>query len=464
MIFYSLLAVIFLSPLPYGSNRPWSWSLCSLLVAVLGIIWAVQFFVAKQKSPFFQHVKSISDVVILFFIVIAWALIQASTDFAAGLNHPLWQMQSELLQSSSGSISLIPADTLTLLMRSLSYALVFWLALCYSQDIYKARRIFYGLMIAGFIYSAYGLIMHLGDFKMLLLQERPYATDVTGTFINRNHFATFAGLTLLCALALLSDSVTAASKYNIGGNLGLQRFLEKLIVRAYFPLLVFFVIGTALILSHSRGGFLSSLLGLIVLLAALNANKSSRNIYVVWIFTAFIVVGGVIFYVSSEGLLDRLNAQGLTDAAREEVYDLTWNAMLTNPWTGFGLGSFEEVFPLYKSLDVAGGIDQPSLWDYAHNTYLESIFELGFPAALALFYCFLRLAGICVKGLLVRKKDWIYPATGLAATCLIAAHANVDFSMQIPAIPYTYALLMGAACAQSFSTRNQRLSSQKGGQ
>lgn len=451
-IFYSLLAVIFLSPLPYGSNRPWSWSLCSLLVAILGTIWAVQFFVAKRKAPFFQHIKSMTDVVVLFFIVVCWALIQASTYFATDLNHPLWQMQNELLQSSSGSISLIPADTLTLLMRLLSYALVFWLALCYSQDAYKARQVFYSLMIAGFVYSAYGLIMSFGDFKPL---EVAYRGDVTGSFVSRNHFATFAGLTLLCTLALLSDSVTAASKYNIGGNLGLQRFLEKLIVRSYFPLLVFFVIGTALILTHSRGGFLSSLLGLIVLLAALNANKSSRNIYVIWIFTGFIVVGGVVFYVSSEGLLGRLNAQGLTDAAREEVYELTWNAILTNPWTGFGLGSFEEVFPLYKSLDVAGGIDQPSLWDYAHNTYLESIFELGFPAALALFYCFLRLAGICVKGLLLRKKDWIYPATGFAATCLIAAHANVDFSMQIPAIPYTYALLMGAACAQSFSTRSK---------
>ncbi|MDO9103694.1 MAG: O-antigen ligase family protein [Methylovulum sp.] len=455
-IFYSLLAVTLLSPLPYGSNRPWSWSLCSLLVAILGIIWAIQFFAAKQKAPFFQQVKSISDVLVMFFIVIGWALIQASIDFSGDLNHPLWQMQNELLQSSSGSISLIPANTLTLLMRLLSYALVFWLALCFSQDIYKARRVFYGLMVAGLAYSAYGLIMNLGDFKMILWQERPYAGDVTGTFINRNHFATFAGLTLLCTLALLSDSVTAASKYNIGGNLGLQRFLEKLIVRSYFPLLVFFVIGTALILTHSRGGFLSSLFGLIVLLAALNANKSSRNIYVVWIFAVFIVVGGVVFYVSSEGLLDRLNAQGLTDAAREEVYELTWNAILTNPWTGFGLGSFEEVFPLYKSLDVAGSITQPSLWDYAHNTYLESIFELGFPAALALFYCFLRLAGICVKGLLIRKRDWIYPATGLAATCLIAAHASVDFSMQVPAVPYTYALLMGAACAQSFSSGKKR--------
>ena len=92
------------------------------------------------------------------------------------------------------------------------------------------------------------------------------------------------------------------------------------------------------------------------------------------------------------------------------------------------------------------------LWDYAHHTYLETIFELGFPAAIALFYCFFKMAWICLKGVFIRRKDWIYSATGLAATCLIAAHAFVDFSMQIPAVVYTYCLLMGVACAQSFST------------
>jgi O-antigen ligase len=184
-----------------------------------------------------------------------------------------------------------------------------------------------------------------------------------------------AGLSLLCTLALLNHGVTASSKYHIGGNLGMQRFIEKLIVRSYLPLLIFFVIGTALILSHSRGGVSSSLLGLIVLLGVLNINRSTRNIYMVWIFATFILVGTVIFYMSSDGLIDRLNAQGFTDEARDETYELTWDAILTNPWLGFGLGSFEEVFPLYKSVFISGTFASPHLWDYAHNSYLEAIFD-----------------------------------------------------------------------------------------
>jgi len=40
----------------------------------------------------------------------------------------------------------------------------------------------------------------------------------------------------------------------------------------------------------------------------------------------------------------------------------------------------------------------------------------------------------------------------------VGAHALVDFSLQIPAVAYTYTLLMGAALAQSLP-RSQRLSS-----
>jgi hypothetical protein len=35
------------------------------------------------------------------------------------------------------------------------------------------------------------------------------------------------------------------------------------------------------------------------------------------------------------------------------------------------------------------------------------------------------------------------------ATVLVAAHSAVDFSVQIPAVAATYALIMGVAVAQS---------------
>jgi O-antigen ligase len=451
MIFYSLLAVIFLSPLPYGANRPWSVSLCILLIAILGFCWAVRYLIDKRIA-FFKSFRAISDIIIAFLLVIIWAILQQSPVFP-NLNHPLWQLQAELLHNSAGFISLTINDTIIATLRYSSYALVFWLSLCYSQDVNKARKIISGFMISGLIYCAYGLVMDLGGFNQVLFQKVARLNSVSSTFINHNHFSTFAGLTLLCCSALLYESVIAATKYGVSKtNMGMQLFLERLILRAWLPLSCFIVISTALILTYSRGGVLSTFVGLIVLLIALNVHKKTINTKILGTFIAFIIMGGSIFYVSADDLVDKINHQGFNDPLRMQVNELVWNAILTNPYVGFGWGSFTEAFTLYKSVAITGAVSYPVLWDYAHNTYLETIFELGFPAALAFFYCFLRLALICIKGLFIRKKDWLYPAIGLSATVLIATHATVDFSMQLPAVAYSYALLMGCACAQSFSS------------
>ena len=426
-----------------------------MLIALLAISWSITTLINNRKRAFFSHFRSIGDIVIVFFLVVIWAFIQSAHFIPAEWGHPVWNMMNETLSLNvNPSISFNPADTITLLMRLLSYALVFWLTLCYCQDRDKTKIVFWGLLISGFVYSIYGLVVNFSEFKTFLWHKMQ-GNSLTGTFVNRNHFATYAGLTLLCTLAVLNNEIKTSAHYRSAGYLGLQRFIEALITRTWFPLLAFFVIGTALILTYSRGGFFSSTLAILVLLFALNYQRHSRNINVLIFAGLLVLFGGLMFYFSSEPLFSRFDLMSRNNIIRDKVFAQVWLAITDNPWLGFGYGSFEEAFPLYKNIEIAGSGQRPILWDYAHNTYLETIFELGFPAAMGLFYCFFRIGWICLQGLRIRKRDLIYPATGLAATVLIATHSLIDFSMQIPAVAYTYALLMGAACAQSFSSRNK---------
>ncbi|MGR9101017.1 MAG: O-antigen ligase family protein [Gammaproteobacteria bacterium] len=454
LVFPGLVAVVFLSPLPYAANRPWSWSLWTLMVAVLGVCWCIDVSFNKNSAAFSPHLKHFRSAIAAFCAVLAWSLIQTSTAVPDGWTHPLWRMAERLVDGGvTASVSLNRADTATAAMRLSGYALTFWLALNYCHDRAKAGIVIRGLMIAGVLYSVYGLAMHLGGFKAILWREDWYYGAVTATFVNRNHFATFAGLALVCSLALLSDGVRHSTIYRIRGYLGLEKFLENLIVRNWFPLLAFIVIGTALVLTHSRGGFLSALMAIAVLLTALNLNRNTRNVHVAAVVGVFVLAGGAIFHISGKQLSERFGAWADDSAYRGEVYRLTWSAVKDNPLLGYGYGNFPEAFPLYKTPEIAGDIRNPLFWDYAHNTYLEAAFELGIPAAAALMFCFIRLGWICLRGLTARRRDLIYPAAGLSATFLIAGHSLVDFSMQIPAVAYIYSLLMGAACAQSFPTR-----------
>jgi hypothetical protein len=41
LLFLLLMLLVVASPLPLGSNREWSWSLCALVVALITLAWVV---------------------------------------------------------------------------------------------------------------------------------------------------------------------------------------------------------------------------------------------------------------------------------------------------------------------------------------------------------------------------------------------------------------------------------------
>ena len=41
VLFVGLMLLVVLSPLPIGSNRPWSWSLCAVVISLLTAAWAI---------------------------------------------------------------------------------------------------------------------------------------------------------------------------------------------------------------------------------------------------------------------------------------------------------------------------------------------------------------------------------------------------------------------------------------
>jgi O-antigen ligase len=140
--------------------------------------------------------------------------------------------------------------------------------------------------------------------------------------------------------------------------------------------------------------------------------------------------------------------------SRLNVYKVLEGAISENYWLGNGYGSFEKSFRLYRDKTVTG------YFTAAHNSYLENMFELGVLQALSLFGAIFFIMVKCLRGVWSRQTNWAYPAIGFSASILVGIHALVDFSLQIPAIAYAYALLMGAAFAQSLP-RAQRLSSRR---
>ncbi|MDP7641658.1 MAG: O-antigen ligase domain-containing protein, partial [Alphaproteobacteria bacterium] len=103
--YWILLITLALAPLPFGANRPWSWSLLSLVIGILLIGWALAALrdPGRVRSAWRHHWIATC----LFLLLMVWAGVQAVTWTPQAWHHPLWGEAGAALGSGlHGAVSL----------------------------------------------------------------------------------------------------------------------------------------------------------------------------------------------------------------------------------------------------------------------------------------------------------------------------------------------------------------------
>jgi O-antigen ligase len=464
LILWGLIALVALAPLPLGSNRPLP---AVLLLAACGIL-LILFSAAAaphKKRPGLVSDRYLLPAFSLYGVVLGWAFLQATaipTSFPGIVQswaNPIWtEASAALMRPLSLRISINPAATIHDSFLLIAYAAIFWLSLQITRDLTNAGRARLALVATGSVYSLYGLFDLFGgaDWFVGNVSTGP-ASHLTSSFVNRNSYATFAGLTLLAATSLFLERI----HYILSLERPLRRkaalVIEHMIFQSGWLTGATLLIMLALFLTASRGGILASLFALcaLVVLQLPRRGQSLRQPI------AFIVVSlvGLAVIVAGGNLLDRLEKQGLsleTDL-RGRIFATTMDAIQTAPLTGLGFGTYEDAIEPYR----AGDPNIFTLWEKAHNSYLENALELGLPATFALTLSIFLLTRIAFRGVRNRRRHKGFPALGVAATLLVGLHALVDFSLQIPAVAVLYAFMMGLAVTQSLPSTKAPKSSVK---
>jgi O-antigen ligase len=249
--------------------------------------------------------------------------------------------------------------------------------------------------------------------------HRHYAT---GSFANRNHFASL--LALLWPLGLAVFASPAWSSRTARG------WARPVLALLYSLLLV-----SALCASRSRAGLLAALLGVALWLASVRSRTFAPT-RAAPLLPAWIAPGlGLLLAcaLGAEPPLDRF-------AALPEHGDRlrVWRAALELPasvwWLGAGAGSFADVFKLVHPGELLGSYPQ------AHSDYLELGVDFGLLGAAALAACAVlwwrRVGPRAPSGL---------AAGALAGVLAVAAHAWVDFALQLPGVAVPFWTLLGIA-------------------
>jgi O-antigen ligase len=426
-----LFVVLMGAVLAAGANQPVAWVLMCMAVFLLFCVTLL--LDALQDRP--PAINALWLPAVLYGGALAWGALQmAHSLFPADWAHPVWALVPEV----EGAVSADPSAGLHVLMRLACYGMIFWMAVRSAENPRTAYNLLRAFAIFSMALAAYGFYASQSGSNPLLGTEG--ASRVTASFVNRNHYATFAGFGLVACTALLLRSTSSWERQR---RKALASLLESLFAGGWVWILGILLCGGALMFSESRGGALAALIGVLTLLTTLRLRGGRAAVGPVLIIAS--IVGLVLLSASTATVTRMMASSG--EEARFAVYPQIWAQALERPWLGHGLGAFEDVFRAALPVEAAFGA-----WDKAHNSYLENALELGLPAAAA-FYLALGLIGWqLLQGLLQRRRDRAPVAVAFACFLLAGFHAFFDFSLQMPALAGFFAWLIGIGYVQSVSS------------
>jgi O-antigen ligase len=446
-LFWGLLLVLAVMPLPFGSARPWAWSLAAVAVGLLLLTYAlgVAFTEARPAVP----MRRLRLPLLLLGIPVIWIFVQMAPIGASDLSHPLWGAAAEVLgRPTAQKISVDPHASGSAMMRLFLYCGIFFLAvqLCRTAD--RAYLALNAAVAIGAAYALYGLAaLLLMPEQLVWVPRTSDRGDLSQTVLSRNAYATFAGLSLIAAIALFAKLVHRPAAAS-GTRRAMLASLARVIgTKAWAPAAALLALGVAVLLSHSRAGLIATGLGAVVLLCCmLIVTRLSR---LGRFALAALVVGGMLLtvHLASEASLDaEPGGTAAEGQQRTALYALVRQAISDSPLLGHGYGTFESAFPGYRDSTLQG------YFPNAQNDYLELAFELGLPAASLLLLAIAAVGVRCLVGVFRRRRDIVYPALAVAASTLAGAQALVDFSLQVPATAALFSFLLGLGFSQAWTS------------
>jgi len=455
IVFWGLVTLVVLSPLPLASNRPLPWSALGLCTGILLVLWSLvamrrRAHGAKAADRFFVPAA------LAFLCALGWMLWQSLGPLPTEWQPETMRRAAALLgdRTLSSGIGLDIGAAWHVLLRLATYGGVFLLAWEFGRTRERAQTMLVAIVIAGVCYATYGLIIQLGQYRMVLWFPKTGYEGLTSTFINRNSYATYAAIGLLSALALMFSEWRQRADRNrkaLSDERSIPRSTRDL--RIGLLALASGLIATALIMTGSRGGFyglvftLATCIGLLAIARLLRGRQLLAVVGVgsLAAIAVLLSVGG--------GLAGRFET-GLAsvESSRGDIFRPTLDAIRARPLTGYGAGSFQGV---YEAVNTGELYRQGYSVDKAHNTYLELALEAGIPATAAMIASILAFAVLCALALL-RRKGVRFALAGIAASLMVGFHAIVDFSLQMPAVAVTYAAILGVGAAQSLRRLSER--------
>jgi O-antigen ligase len=425
-----LLALVWLAPLPLGGARPVVWTALALLVAFGGTVYVAVALAYgfSLRVPLRRYILPGALYAGLLLFCFAQTIPIGGIVFTSASGQGL----------RSATLSLTPGATLLSLVKLSAYGIFFFLMLQVAANARRATWLLTTIFLSTVLQAGLGLLFltQFGD-TIMGIPKWAYEGVATGSFVNRNSFATYLAMGLVAGTSLLISRLTAKQQPGLRGG-------ETQIAVTGLGLAL---VAAGLIASQSRMGTLAGLLGCaLVLFWALWRLQISFGR---WLLILGVVGGlaALLLTLYGNGLFERLGSLENSADVRGALYQQIVHMIAARPLLGYGGDSFELAFPLFHELPVSPDL----LWDKAHSTYLSlwSDYGLVFGSVPLLILC--GFAVYLLRLALNRSAGAVHLA-GLGVLLVAGVHSLTDFSLEIEGNIYLFlallALAMGAPASR----------------
>jgi O-antigen ligase len=442
---YILTCVVFLAPIPLGSNRPVFWMFWASIIALLLAAYLAFAGLERVKT----RLKGLWPLIGVASLIPIFGIIQI---LPLSLNQ--FELQATGVAITENTISIAPHVTTLAIIRITSLILLFTIVAIVitrnSSAIRFVKYIFYGI-------TAHAVFSLLSTTILSIYFQNDSANPgaaLTGFFVNRNSFASFLGMGVILGIGLAYD----VGQQPIMRTPHRKRYFSpqnlSRLALSFCTLLVMI----ALVATESRAGLIGTLIGVAVTITVMlrtartgqpEQAKNKKNYKIAIAFGALLLM--LIIFLG-QSVIER-GIYTIADAEnRIFIYETTLELVRQRPIFGYGLDTFELAFETGRR----NAEFNDDIFTDAHNSYLESWINLGIIFGSAIFI----LGIVHLQRLLKLKSGANHPkaisaiAFGLLTLAII--HSLFDFSFEIMANSMILVALLATTVANTRSRNLKR--------
>ncbi len=427
----SIASVVFLfsAHWMYGANT----NALAVFFSLLAFLLCLIALVAASNVQWIFAAPGLKSLALLFGLLLIFVGLQL-TPYLPGGAHPFWAWAD-----ARGSLTLDRDATIRELAKLGALGAVFVTGLIIGADDRRATLFFKTMIGIGVLFALWAFVTYISTANQAPNGYARRFIRLHANFQSANNAAVLLGMLGLISLA----AIIRVAKKVASASSGLFQFLEHFVSRSPVSLIGLLLSLILLMLTASRGGILASTFAVFVFIGWELSRSQGRAGGGKNAIGAFILVSGLLslaVIVSGDLVVERFTTARLGDANRLETFTAHWRAISAALWTGYGMGTF------YLVNDTLMNVQN---WVFVnnigamHNVYLQWLEEGGLIGA---FFMWSLLGGIIwsiFMGLRRRRRMRTWIRSVLCITLLLLLHGFVDYSLQVPSISMSWAMLLG---------------------